>query len=131
MTKSILWFRQDLRLFDQPALAAALAAGPVLAVYILDEETPGLRPMGGAARWWLHHSLESLRAALQAKGGDLILRRGRSATVLKALVAETGAQTIHAVHHLSRVGKWPRRKSPQSPIWFSITATSLHRQRAC
>jgi len=99
MTKSILWFRQDLRLFDQPALAAAAAAGPVLAVYILDEETPELRPLGGAARWWLHHSLESLRAALQAKGGDLILRRGRSATVLKALVAETGAQTIHAVHH--------------------------------
>ena len=99
MTKSILWFRQDLRLFDQPALAAAVAQGPVLAVYILDEETPGLRPMGGAARWWLHHSLSSLRQSLREKGGDLVLRRGRSASVLHALMAETGAETIHALHH--------------------------------
>lgn len=99
MTKSILWFRQDLRLFDHPALAAAAAQGPVLAVYILDEETPGLRPMGGASRWWLHHSLTSLRAALRDKGVDLILRRGRSSGVLATLMAETGAHTIHALHH--------------------------------
>ncbi len=96
---SIVWFRQDLRLFDQPALAAAAAEGPVLAVYILDEETPGLRPLGGAQRWWLHHSLTALRAALQEKGGDLLLRRGRSAEVLKIVTAETGAQRIHAVQH--------------------------------
>ena len=96
---SIVWFRQDLRLFDQPALAAAAAEGPVLAVYILDEETPALRPLGGAQRWWLHHSLTALRAALQEKGGDLLLRRGRSAEILKIVTAETGAQRIHAVRH--------------------------------
>lgn len=96
---SIVWFRQDLRLFDQPALAAAAAEGPVLAVYILDEETPGLRPLGGAQRWWLHHSLTALAAALREKGGALILRRGRSAKVLATLSAETGIERVHAVHH--------------------------------
>ena len=90
MSKSILWFRQDLRLYDQPALVAALAEGAVLPVYILDEETPGLRPMGGAQLWWLHHSLSSLTASLAEKGSGLIFRRGRSAEVLAAISLETG-----------------------------------------
>lgn len=99
MTPSILWFRQDLRLFDQPAVAAAAAQGPVCAVYILDEATPGMRPLGGAARWWLHHSLTSLQAALRAKGVDLLLRRGRSSDVLRELCDRVGTRQIHAVRH--------------------------------
>ena len=51
----IIWFRQDLRLRDQAAVAAAAAAGPVLPVYVLDESRI-VRPMGGASRWWLHHT---------------------------------------------------------------------------
>lgn len=99
MTASLIWFRQDLRLYDQAAFAAAAAEGPVVAVYCLDEETPGLRPMGGAARWWLHHSLASLQRSLQDKGVQLVLRKGRSADVLTALCAESGARRIHALHH--------------------------------
>ena len=99
MSKSILWFRQDLRLYDQPALVAALAEGAVLPVYILDEETPGLRPMGGAQLWWLHHSLSSLAASLAEKGSGLIFRRGRSAEVLAAISLETGIKRVHALHH--------------------------------
>ncbi|MGB5078413.1 MAG: deoxyribodipyrimidine photo-lyase, partial [Sphingorhabdus sp.] len=50
----IIWFRRDLRLADQPALAAAVANGtPVIPVFILDDETPKHRRMGGASRWWL------------------------------------------------------------------------------
>ena len=62
MTRAtILWFRQDLRLADNPALAAAVARGrPVLALYLLDDETPGAWRPGGAGRWWLHHSLVAL-----------------------------------------------------------------------
>ena len=75
----ILWFRQDLRLADQPALVAAAKEGPVVPVYILDDETPGDRRMGGASRWWLHHSLAALDADLREHGSRLILRRGRSA----------------------------------------------------
>jgi deoxyribodipyrimidine photo-lyase len=99
MTPSILWLRQDLRLFDQPALAAAASEGAVCAVYILDAETPGQRPMGGAARWWLHHSLTALQGAFLERGVPLVLRRGRSADILKSLCQETGARRIHAVAH--------------------------------
>ena len=95
----ILWLRRDLRLADQAALLAACAAGPVVPVYVLDDETPQHRRMGGASRWWLHQSLASLAAALEEKGARLILRRGSCAQVLPALAAEIGATEIHALHH--------------------------------
>lgn len=96
---SLLWFRRDLRLADQAALIAAAAQGPVLPVYILDDETPRHRSMGRASRWWLHHSLESLDRDLRARGSRLILRRGRSADILAKLAEETGARCVHALHH--------------------------------
>lgn len=96
----LLWLRRDLRLADQPALAAAIASGaPVIPVYVLDDDTPRHRAMGGASRWWLHGSLESLSRDLEAAGSRLILRRGRSDGVLAALAQETGAQEVHALHH--------------------------------
>ncbi|MGV2903502.1 deoxyribodipyrimidine photo-lyase, partial [Microbacterium sp. AGC62] len=73
---SLVWFRDDLRLADNPALRAAIDRGePVIALYVLDEESPGIRPLGGAARWWLHHSLASLDARLRERGGALVRRR--------------------------------------------------------
>ena len=91
----IVWFRRDLRLADNPALARAAAIGrPVVPVFILDEDTPGVRPPGGASRWWLHHSLAALTDDLAARGSRLILRRGQAAVVLDALIAETGADTV-------------------------------------
>ncbi len=93
----IMWFRQDLRLADNPALAAAMAGGrTVLPVYILDDVGPGPWAMGGASRWWLHHSLTSLRQALRQAGAPLILRRGAAADIIPALLAETGANEVHA-----------------------------------
>lgn len=100
MTKrlpAILWYRQDLRVEDHPALNAAAADGrPVVAVYVLDDTSPGTWAMGGAARWWLHHSLKSLDAGLRARGGRLVLRRGAAAIVLPALAHEIGATEVHA-----------------------------------
>ena len=91
----IHWFRQDLRLEDNPALAAAIASGaPVIPVFILDDETPGPWAPGGASRWWLHHSLAALDAGLRVSGSRLILRRGAAASALARLAAETGASTI-------------------------------------
>ena len=95
----LVWLRRDLRLADQPALAAAVARGPVIPVYVLDDETPKHRRMGGASRWWLHHSLASLAAGLEALGSRLILRRGRCEEVLADLARETGAREVHALHH--------------------------------
>src|ERR1700709_1710594 len=96
----IVWLRRDLRLADQAALAAAVASGaPVIPVYVLDDETPKHRAMGGASRWWLHHSLESLARDLEQRGSRLMLRRGRSDVVLAQLAQETGAREAHALHH--------------------------------
>lgn len=96
MTPSILWFRQDLRLADNHALVAAVSEGPVVALYVLDDETPGVHAIGGAQRWWLHHSLKALGDALAEKGVSLILRRGRSDVVMPEIMAETGAARAHA-----------------------------------
>ncbi len=96
---TLLWLRQDLRLHDQPALVAAAHEGPVIPVYILDDDAPGAWAIGGAQRWWLHHSLMALGDALQAKHSRLILRRGDAVTTLKALMDETGATRIHAIRH--------------------------------
>ncbi|MFY9349851.1 MAG: deoxyribodipyrimidine photo-lyase [Sphingobium sp.] len=95
----LLWLRQDLRLSDQAALAAAVAEGPVIPVYVLDDESPRIWAMGGASRWWLHHSLAALDESLKAKGSRLILRRGTCATVLAQLAKETGASRVHALRH--------------------------------
>jgi deoxyribodipyrimidine photo-lyase len=95
----LLWLRQDLRLSDQAALLAATQEGPVVPVYILDDETPGRWRMGGASRWWLHHSLAALDAALREHGSRLILRRGRCADELAKLAAEIGAGRVHALSH--------------------------------
>ena len=96
----ILWLRRDLRLADQPALAAAVESGaPVIPVFILDDETPKHRKMGGASRWWLHHSLKSLDADLRERGSRLVLRAGKSDEILSALAKETGASAVHCIRH--------------------------------
>ncbi|PZQ20400.1 MAG: deoxyribodipyrimidine photolyase [Sphingopyxis macrogoltabida] len=96
---SIVWFRRDLRLSDQAALAAAAAAGPVVPVFVLDDESPRQRAMGAASRWWLHHSLERLDSALREKGSRLILRCGKSDEQLAAIAEEIGAARVHCLRH--------------------------------
>ncbi|MDO9125684.1 MAG: deoxyribodipyrimidine photo-lyase, partial [Parvibaculum sp.] len=86
----ILWFRRDLRLDANPALAAAVARGPVIPLFILD---PADMP-GAASRWWLHGSLHALGESLARLGAPLILRRGSPSEILPALAAETGARAI-------------------------------------
>lgn len=95
----LVWFRQDLRLADQAALAAAIAEGPVVPVYVLDDELPRQWAMGGASRWWLYHSLSRLDESLREKGARLILRRGKSVDVLAQLAQEVGARRVHALSH--------------------------------
>jgi deoxyribodipyrimidine photo-lyase len=91
----IVWFRESLRLADHPALAAAVAHGdPVICLYVFDDKSPGLRPLGGATRWWLAQSLKSLKASLRAIGSDLVLRRGAAATVVPAVARESNAASV-------------------------------------
>ncbi|WP_243064521.1 deoxyribodipyrimidine photo-lyase [Humibacter sp. RRB41] len=92
---SLVWIRDDLRLADHPALYQA-AADPegLICLYVLDEETPSLRRSGGAARWWLHHSLAALRQSLARYGVPLTLRRGRAESVLGDVVTEAGVDRV-------------------------------------
>ena len=88
---SLVWFRQDLRITDNPALTHAAARGPIVPVYILDDRAPPAgRPLGGASRWWLHHSLVSLAKDL----GGLVLLRGDPAVLLPELAKKVGADAI-------------------------------------
>ena len=92
---TLVWFRDDLRLSDHPALAAG-AADPdgIVALYVLDEVSPGARPLGGAARWWLDASLRALAADLGERGITLVLRRGAATEVVPAVAAECGAARV-------------------------------------
>ncbi len=87
----ILWFRQDLRLADNPALTAAVETGEeIIALYILDTDNT----LGGASRWWLHGSLEALAADLGRRGVTLTLRRGRATDIVPALAREAKASAV-------------------------------------
>ena len=95
MSVSIVWFRNDLRLSDNPALTEAVRSGQTaIPVFVFDDETAGLRPIGGASRWWLHYSLQSLDTSLRKLGSRLTLRRGPAERVLPELAAEYGAEAI-------------------------------------
>ncbi|MEO0547292.1 MAG: deoxyribodipyrimidine photo-lyase [Pseudomonadota bacterium] len=94
-TPAIMWFRQDLRLEDNPALVSAVDSGkPLILLYVLDETSPDVRPMGSAQKWWLHHSLTSLSNTLNHFGNKLILSRGPAQQVIETIVKETGADAI-------------------------------------
>ncbi|MCB4771753.1 DNA photolyase family protein [Ancylobacter sp. Lp-2] len=93
---TLVWFRDDLRLADNPALAAARAEDrPLVLLYVLDDETPGLRRLGAAARWWLGRSLAALAADVERIGGHLLLRRGPADRVIRDLVAKAGIARVH------------------------------------
>lgn len=93
---SIVWLRNDLRLADNPALAAAASEDrPLVVVYIHDETGDGIRPLGSATKWWLHHSLTALDAELEKLGGQLTLRSGPAARILLELAAELNAGAVH------------------------------------
>ncbi len=91
----IVWFRQDLRLADNPAVHDATSTGqPVIFLYIWAPEDEGAWAPGAASRWWLHHSLNSLDESLRTLGSCLVVRRGRTIKVLTQMVRETGAGKV-------------------------------------
>lgn len=104
---ALFWFRDDLRLADNPGLAAACQSGrPVVLLYVLDEESREARGLGGASKWWLDKSLRQLAERIAARGGTLVLRRGAAEDVVASVVKETGAQAVF----------WNRRYGPARKI---------------
>ncbi len=91
-TPLILWFRRDLRLSDQPMLAAAVATGrPLLPLFILDPETEAL---GAAAKFRLGLAWDAFAAALRKIGLEPVFRRGPALAVLQAVLADAGADAV-------------------------------------
>ncbi len=91
-TANIHWFRQDLRIHDNPALAAAIEHGHVLPIYILDDTNAGEFAMGAASRWWLHHSLAELNKSL---GGKLNIYKGDPRSILPDICNRLPIAQIH------------------------------------
>lgn len=107
METALVWFRDDLRVSDNPALQDAVATGkPVNAIFVLDEISPGIRPLGSATKWWLHHSICSLQSDLKNLGVNLIIEIGSALNVLPKIAKETGATSVH----------WNRRYGPAREI---------------
>jgi deoxyribodipyrimidine photo-lyase len=100
---TLVWFRLDLRLADNPALQAAVKhGGAVIPVFIHDPAAEGTWQPGAASNWWLHHALTDLAEQLAEAGAPLVIRKGESLAELKKLVAETGADLV----------TWNRRHEP-------------------
>ena len=104
MTRPIIvWLRRELRLADNPALAAAIArGGPIVPLYVQDDAAAGAWQTGAAAGWWLAESLENLATAIAARGGHLVRLQGDSLAVIRDIVALTGADAVF----------WNRRYTP-------------------
>ena len=109
--KTIMWFRQDLRLSDNPALIEAVNSGEIIPIYILDDYHSGSQKMGAASRVWLHHSLESLDRSLKR---NLKFFRGPADQILLELIRQTKAEKI----------VWTRCYEP----WRMTRDTSIKKQ---
>ena len=114
MSTALVWFRRDLRLADNPALLAALArCDRIIPLYIA---MPDAGADGAASRWWLHHSLAALDAALRRRGSALLLRRGPALDVLRECIG------AGAVTHLF----WNRVHEPEAIARDSSIKQALH-----
>jgi deoxyribodipyrimidine photo-lyase len=99
MARSIMWFRRDLRLRDNPALAEACAAGEVLPLFVLD---PAFDSAGAPRRALLH---DCLRALDDATGGALVVRRGDPVDEVPAIAEEIGADAVYVARDYAPYGR--------------------------
>ncbi len=90
-SRAVVWFRQDLRLADNPALYNAALDHEIVPIFILDDEDAGSQKMGGASRWWLHHSLSSLNLSLH---GKLNIYCGKARTLIARLVKSLNIDAV-------------------------------------
>jgi deoxyribodipyrimidine photo-lyase len=115
---SLVWFRHDLRLDDNPALRAAIdQGGPIIPVFVWAPEEEGNWAPGSASRWWLHQSIKALMDQLRQVGSRLILRRGPTDQALLSLAQQTNARHLF----------WNRRYEPAVIARDGQIKTSLER----
>lgn len=104
MTVNILWFRQDLRLKDNPALIAACKTGEIIPIYIHDSGAPERAQLGGASKWCLHHALKALNKSLN---GKLVCFSGDPKAIIEGLCE---AYDVGGVFWNRCYEKWARER---------------------
>jgi len=132
----LIWFKKDLRLSDHAPLSEAAERGPVLAVYIYEDEVIGGEDFDARHLRFLNECLEEVRAGLRSLGGELVLRRGEAVSVLRGLRAESGfdavwshEETGNAITYARdrRVARWCREEGID---WREIPQTGVVRRLA-
>lgn len=99
---AIMWFRQDLRICDNPALTLSSQYEQVVPVFIYD--TSCGRQLGAAKKWWLHQALAQLGSKIENFGNTLVTRTGDTEQILDELIQQTGAKALF----------WNRRYDPST-----------------
>ena len=117
---NIVWFDQDLRLADNPALSAAVNQGNILPIYILDNENAGEYQHGAASRWWLHHSLTTLNRAMN---GKINFYKGDAISIIADLCRRF---TVDGVYWNRRYEPW--RISRDKKIKQQLSEQGIHVQ---
>ena len=95
MKTTIVWFRKDLRIHDNPAFFQAASKGSVIPIFIWSEVEESQMRQGSASRWWLHQSLVVLQQRLASKGIPLLIRKGKAIQVLEEIIEETSADGLY------------------------------------
>jgi deoxyribodipyrimidine photo-lyase len=92
-TPTIVWFRNDLRLTDNPALNAAAANGDIIPIFIYDVDAMD-RDYGSAQKWWLYNALSALKLDFKQKNIDFLIKKGDTGSILNDLIEKVGAKGI-------------------------------------
>ena len=94
MSNALVWFHNDLRLGDNPALVKAIESGnKVIPIYIWDENDSDLHT-GSAGKWWLHQSLDRLSNRIEELGNKLVLRKGNPKSIIEEFVSQNNISKI-------------------------------------
>lgn len=94
MPTTLVWYANNLRVDDHPALIQAAARGAVVPVYVYDPEYTGPSALGGASKWWTHHSISALCDRFRDMGSDLVLRKGNPSEQLREIAQAVGADMV-------------------------------------
>ena len=125
--RALVWFRKDLRLKDNPCLAAALKAKKqIIPVFIWNRDEGGQWSPGAASRWWLHHSLKSLKEDIEHLGGKFILQKGKAEEILPLLAEKFNADTLYFGRTYDPAGIATQNLVESSFVKDSLTVESFN-----
>lgn len=107
MKRTLVWFRNDLRIHDNESLFEACKSGEVLPVYCFEprqfKKTKfGFKKTGSFRAQFLRESVNNLREHLRELGGDLIVRFGKSEEVILELVQDHKIDQVFAQKEITK-----------------------------